>query len=358
LKVKTDNTTACYNLTKGKAKVGLRRLVDQILLYIEEQQWEVKFRHIPGINNTEADSLSRLAVSGDYSVDKQVLQQVLDEWEIQITMDCFATRRNAKHNRYFSIESDSLAENWDGMEQSQECETPLLHCPISLIPAVIHKVELEQEKSELIAPIWKGQVWWTALMRITIRWKELRDSQNVLEEGSWIKLNKRKLSLGKIESDACIIQEGNYISTLFELMGKPMNLIRNNVTEQLMNEHVERASKVREEIVYWKLSELKQNLSNQAILRDENKINSEQLMKISFTLIKVYTVLRMAEVQRAELRIENINQGQIVIATMTMKKPGGPVEKTLKAAQDRIVCPIRWIQSWLDNREVKGELKK
>ncbi|KAA6324858.1 MAG: hypothetical protein EZS28_054140 [Streblomastix strix] len=47
LKVKTDNTIACYNLTKGKAKVGLRRLIDQILLYIEEQQWEVKFKHIP-----------------------------------------------------------------------------------------------------------------------------------------------------------------------------------------------------------------------------------------------------------------------------------------------------------------------
>ncbi|KAA6363372.1 MAG: hypothetical protein EZS28_041101, partial [Streblomastix strix] len=79
LKVKTDNTTACYNLTKGEAKVGLRRIIDQFLLYIEYQQWEVKFRHIPGTNNTEADSLSRLAVSGDYSIDKQMLQQVLEE---------------------------------------------------------------------------------------------------------------------------------------------------------------------------------------------------------------------------------------------------------------------------------------
>ncbi|KAA6309951.1 MAG: hypothetical protein EZS28_056404, partial [Streblomastix strix] len=81
-------------------------------------------------------------------------------------------------------------------------------------------------------------------------------------------------------------------------------------------------------------------------------------MKVSLTLIMVYTVLKMAEVQRAELRIENINQGQIVIATMTMKKPRGPVEKTLKAAQDRTVCPIRWIQSWLDKEEANGELKK
>ncbi|KAA6365519.1 MAG: hypothetical protein EZS28_038953 [Streblomastix strix] len=81
-------------------------------------------------------------------------------------------------------------------------------------------------------------------------------------------------------------------------------------------------------------------------------------MKVSLTLIMVYTVLRMAKVQMAELRIENANQGEIVIATMTMKKPRVPVEKNLKAAQDRTVCPIRWIQSWLDKREVKGELKK
>ncbi|KAA6385582.1 MAG: hypothetical protein EZS28_018891 [Streblomastix strix] len=81
-------------------------------------------------------------------------------------------------------------------------------------------------------------------------------------------------------------------------------------------------------------------------------------MKVSLILIMVYTVLRMAEVQRAELRIENANQGEIVIATMTMKKPRGPVEKTLKAVQDRIVCLMTWKQSWLDKREVKGELKK
>ncbi|KAA6398501.1 MAG: hypothetical protein EZS28_005967 [Streblomastix strix] len=80
--VKTDNTTACYYLINGKAKVGLRRLINQILLYIEEQYQEVKFKHILGVNNTEADSLSRLKVSGDYSMDKQVLQQVLEEWEI------------------------------------------------------------------------------------------------------------------------------------------------------------------------------------------------------------------------------------------------------------------------------------
>ncbi|KAA6369064.1 MAG: hypothetical protein EZS28_035410 [Streblomastix strix] len=66
----------------------------------------------------------------------------------------------------------------------------------------------------------------------------------------------------------------------------------------------------------------------------------------------------MVEVLRAELRIENANQGEIVIATMTMKKPRGPVEKTLRAAQNRTVCPIRWIQSWLDKKGVKGELKK
>ncbi|KAA6356506.1 MAG: hypothetical protein EZS28_047967, partial [Streblomastix strix] len=125
-----------------------------------------------------------------------------------------------------------------------------------------------------------------------------------------------------------------------------------------MKEHVDRAAKVRKEVRYWKLSQLMQYINKQAQLRDYNKLNSEQLMKISLTLIMVYTVLRMAEVQKAELRVDNIKDGEILIATMTMKKPRGPVEKTLKAAQDRTVCPIRWIQSWLDKREVKGELKK
>ncbi|KAA6361996.1 MAG: hypothetical protein EZS28_042476, partial [Streblomastix strix] len=141
-------------------------------------------------------------------------------------------------------------------------------------------------------------------------------------------------------------------------MGKPMNLIRNKVIEQLMKEHVDRAAKVRKVIRYLKLSQLMQYISKQATLRDDNKLNTDQLMKVSLTLIMVYTVLRMAEVQRAELRIENVNQGEIVIATMTMKKPQGSVEKALKAAQDRTVCTIRLIQSWLDKRYMKGEFKK
>ncbi|KAA6365007.1 MAG: hypothetical protein EZS28_039465, partial [Streblomastix strix] len=133
------------------------------------------------------------------------------------------------------------------------------------------------------------------------------------------------------ESDACIIQARNSISTLFELMGKPMNSIRNKVIEQLMKEYVDKAAKVRKELRYWKLSQLMQYIFKQARLKDDNKLNSEQLMKISLTLIKVYTVLRMAEVQRAELRVDNIKEGEILIVTMTMKKPRGPVEKTLKA---------------------------
>ncbi|KAA6367896.1 MAG: hypothetical protein EZS28_036579 [Streblomastix strix] len=84
------------------------------------------------------------------------------------------------------------------MEQSWECETPLLHCPISLILAVTCKAELEQVKGILIAPVWKGQVWWTAVMRITVRWKKLGDSQTVLKEGAWMKRHKQKLLPRKI----------------------------------------------------------------------------------------------------------------------------------------------------------------
>ncbi|KAA6385581.1 MAG: hypothetical protein EZS28_018890 [Streblomastix strix] len=36
-------------------------------------------------------------------------------------------------------------------------------------------------------------------MRITVRWKELRDSQSVLKEGAWMKRDKQSLSQGNIE---------------------------------------------------------------------------------------------------------------------------------------------------------------
>ncbi|KAA6369819.1 MAG: hypothetical protein EZS28_034654 [Streblomastix strix] len=66
----------------------------------------------------------------------------------------------------------------------------------------------------------------------------------------------------------------------------------------------------------------------------------------------------MAEVQRVELNTEGINQGEIVVATMTMKMPRRPLKKTLKAAEDRTVCPIMWICSLLANIETKEEYKE
>ncbi|KAA6369170.1 MAG: hypothetical protein EZS28_035302, partial [Streblomastix strix] len=122
-------------------------------------------------------------------------------------------------------------------------------------------------------------------------------------------------------SDAFIIQARNSISTLFELIGKPMVSKWKKIIEQLMKENVDKAAQVRKELRYQKLSQLMLKISKQATLRVENKLNSDQLMKVALTLIMVYTVLRMADVQRAELRIQKADQGEIITATMTMKKP-------------------------------------
>ncbi|KAA6403063.1 MAG: hypothetical protein EZS28_001421 [Streblomastix strix] len=122
-------------------------------------------------------------------------------------------------------------------------------------------------------------------------------------------------------------------------------LHKKQVIEQLMNEHVDSVVKAIKEIKYWKLSQIIQFISTQETSRDESRLSSDQLMKKSLTLIMVQIVLRIVEVQRAEQQIENINKGEIVVATMIMKMQRGPVEKTLKAVHDITACSFRWIQS-------------
>ncbi|KAA6394997.1 MAG: putative Transposon Ty3-I Gag-Pol polyprotein [Streblomastix strix] len=96
LRIQSDNSTAILDLRRGAAAPALCKLVDQILQTLEIMKIQFSAFHIPGKDNKEADSLSRLSTSGGYGIRKEVLDEALQELAMQPTVDYFANRRNRK----------------------------------------------------------------------------------------------------------------------------------------------------------------------------------------------------------------------------------------------------------------------
>ncbi|KAA6356862.1 MAG: hypothetical protein EZS28_047611, partial [Streblomastix strix] len=130
----TDNTTVMYSLKKWKARKPLLHLVRIIAQICEEIKISLIVSHIPGLSNTQADSLSRLTWSRDYMLDPVTLQETLNTLKFLPTLDCFANRTNKQLKRYCSVSSDDNAIKVNAYTMNWGQEPVLIHPPINQIP--------------------------------------------------------------------------------------------------------------------------------------------------------------------------------------------------------------------------------
>ncbi|KAA6386797.1 MAG: hypothetical protein EZS28_017677 [Streblomastix strix] len=181
LKIQSDNSTAIFDLRRGAAAPALCKLVDQILQTPENMKIQFSSFHIPGKDNKEADSLSRLSTSGNYGIRKEVLDEALQELAMQPTIDYLANRRNRKCRRFYSLIWDPWAHVQGGMKAKQKRKSPLLHPPMPLIQRVLNKVRKDQIKVIMIIQHWQIQSWWRDLQELKIKSINLGKSSDVLE---------------------------------------------------------------------------------------------------------------------------------------------------------------------------------
>ncbi|KAA6377938.1 MAG: hypothetical protein EZS28_026536, partial [Streblomastix strix] len=108
LKIETDNSSAAFNINPGAAATELAKLVDRTLETAEKLNIQLHAFHIPGLQNKVPDSLSRLATSGDYMIDQEILDEALHILKIRPTINMFANRKNRRCKRFMSL----IPDNW------------------------------------------------------------------------------------------------------------------------------------------------------------------------------------------------------------------------------------------------------
>ncbi|KAA6391809.1 MAG: hypothetical protein EZS28_012667 [Streblomastix strix] len=169
----------------------------------------------------------------------------------------------------------------------------------------------------------------------------------------WEYLRRKGVNIVKDLSDAFVIQARTSVSTMFELMVREEKDIRNKVIEQLMLKSIANTRKVIREVTIWKMEQLLDYIVKLSVDRDKRNLTVNELRRIVITIFMVYAVLRLSELQRAMLNITQIEQGIILICTNLLKGKRGRVEVTLKAVDNKAVCPVAWFQTWNEKKKIK-----
>jgi ribonuclease HI len=99
----TDNAVVEYGLRKWKAALPLRSMVRKIYEFLQREDIQLTTTHLPGKDNTTADSLSRLARSGDYALKREIALETMEKLKLTCNLDAFASRTNKLLKNYCSV---------------------------------------------------------------------------------------------------------------------------------------------------------------------------------------------------------------------------------------------------------------
>jgi ribonuclease HI len=183
IRLRTDNTSVMYDVNKRRGATTLLKPLRMILALIDRENLQMTASHVPGLENGIADRLSRLALSGDYQIRQEVFCKGLQELDVRVSVDLFATHKNRQTNKFVSIDNDRQAIGRDAFSMAWGNFFPLIHPPIPLILRCLRKVVEERVRGVVVVPNWLGQPWGHLLQMITEKRVNLGITQDVLIAG-------------------------------------------------------------------------------------------------------------------------------------------------------------------------------
>lgn len=172
IEIHSDNiTTVAYvNDMGGNRSLICNDLARDIWLWANSQGLWLSAQYIPGEQNCEADSESRLLNDRtEWHLCRIIFSKLCSVLNFSPQVDLFASRLNFQVNCYVSWKPDPGAYavnafhmNWNNIEA-------FLFPPFSVIPRVLQKLSTEQGRALIVVPLWPTQPWFGMLLRMLIQ---------------------------------------------------------------------------------------------------------------------------------------------------------------------------------------------
>lgn len=169
--IKTDNTSvvAYINNQGGTCSARLCVLALKLWSFCICRNIKIHALHVPGIENSKADALSRMSTNDhSYSLSQDIFLSIQSKLSFCLSIDCFASRLNYKLPSFISWHYDPLScsvnaftENWS--------KNVYLFPPLPLINRVLSKfISDNVNQGLLITPFWPSSPWFSSLLNILI----------------------------------------------------------------------------------------------------------------------------------------------------------------------------------------------
>ena len=164
----SDNRTvvAYINNMGGTHSIPLLRSAQKLWTWSLERKIWLQSHYLPGKQNIEADRCSRTQDASNWRLKRQVFLTFAQMYG-PFPVDLFASRTNTQLPVFFSWKPDPQASQVDAMIQYWPPNSYAFP-PFSLIEAVLHKIHRENLMIMLIAPLWRGQVWYPRMIEMLI----------------------------------------------------------------------------------------------------------------------------------------------------------------------------------------------
>lgn len=193
--IKSDNTTAIAYINKmgGVRSEQCRTVGFQIWNWCEHRHIWLTASHIPGQDNSVADSLSRnFSSSVEWELNQGIFEEICQQFG-KPDIDLFASRHNAKLPRYCSWISDNYCCKVDAFSFSWNTEFLYIFPPFRLVGRCWQKIKLDRARAILVAPDWPTQSWYATILhnaKAILRFKSRKENVSTPSpKGSHLTLN-------------------------------------------------------------------------------------------------------------------------------------------------------------------------
>ncbi|XP_070613470.1 uncharacterized protein [Erythrolamprus reginae] len=166
----TDNvaTRAHVNHQGGTRSDRLMQEAHKLMSWAERHLASIRAEHISGIENTQADWLSRTTIDpGEWTLNPEAFQLIVQRYGVPVA-DLFATQHNRQLPRFFSRFPTPEAEQVNALLSPWPKGLLYAFPPVCLLHRVVAKIISEEADILLVAPYWPRRPWFANLMGLSI----------------------------------------------------------------------------------------------------------------------------------------------------------------------------------------------